>query len=94
MGTVVKTNFLIKEVSTKIKQSYGNWHIGISDKDDIWLRNKWAAIIVYNVVDREATIAAFDHFVKAGMKANHPHGKNANYLYFYRADGLLPNGLC
>jgi hypothetical protein len=91
MGTVKKTNYLVQEISSKIKESFGKWYVGTSEHDDVWLRNQWAEIVVFNVLDGDATLAAYDHFVGAGMRGRKPIGTQPNYLYLYRENGRIPD---
>ena len=92
MGTASKTNFLITEVNAKVKKAFSTWHVGTSERDDAWCYNKWAEIVVFNVLDRNATQAAYEYCVQAGMKGQKPLGGQPNYLYLYNADGILPDG--
>ena len=91
MGTATKTSFLIKEVTTQIKQSFERWYVGTSEIDDVW-RRKEAEMIVFNVLDSDATKAAYEYFVNAGMMGKKPVGNIPNYLYLYSVDGTLPQG--
>lgn len=92
MRTETKTNFLIREVNTKVKRGFNRWFVGTSQRDDVWRYNKWAEIVVFNVLDADATQAAFEYCVQAGMQPHKPLGAQPNYLYLYNADGLLPEG--
>jgi hypothetical protein len=89
--TATKTNYLISEVQGKIKQAYSKWYVGTSERDNVWRRNK-AEMIVFNVLDSEATRAAYKYLVNAGMRSRRPIGRNPNYLYLYRTDAPLPDG--
>ncbi len=91
MGTRTKTNYLISEVKTQIGHSFNKWYVGTSERDDVWRRND-ADMIVFNVLDNDATWAAFEYFVHAGMNGHNPIGSRPNYLYLYRTDGALPGG--
>lgn len=91
MGTANKTNFLISEVTTQIKQSFERWYVGTSERDDVWRRRE-AEMVVFNVLDSDATQAAYQQLVKAGMKGKRPIGSIPNYLYLYSVDGMLPEG--
>ncbi len=88
--TVTKKNFLISEVKAKIRNSFEKWYVGTSEVDNVWRRNK-AEIIVFNVLDCKATLAAYEYLVNAGMIGRKPLGKEPNYLYLYRNDGVLPD---
>jgi len=90
MRTVAKTSYLISEVEAKVKQ-FNNWYVGTSERDDVWRKND-ADMIVFNVLDRDATWAAFEYFVNAGMKGKKMIGKQPNFLYLYSIDGHLPDG--
>lgn len=92
MRNRAKTNYLISEVKAKIKSSFSQWCVGTTEHDDIWHRNKWAEIIVFNVLDREATRDAYEYLVDAGMTGNRPIGRQPNYLYLYSKSGRLPDG--
>ncbi len=92
MRTVVKRNYLISEVKAKIRDSFGKWYVGTSEQDDVWRRNQWAEIIVFNVLDHRATWEAYKHLVDAGMRGRAPIGTQPNFLYLYSAEGKLPDG--
>lgn len=91
MSTATKTDFLISEVQSQIKQSLNKWYVGTSERDNVW-RMKNAEMVVFNVLDHKAIQAAYDHFVSAGMRGKKPIGRQPNYLYLYCMDGRLPNG--
>jgi hypothetical protein len=84
-------DYIISEVRTQIKQSLNRWYVGTSEWADVWRRTQ-AEIIVFNLLDTEATKAAYDQLVSQGMKGKKPIGKEANYLYLYSIDGRLPDG--
>lgn len=91
MGTASKTNILLSEVRAQVKQSFNRWYVGTSERDDVW-RKSQAEMVVFNALDCDATKAVYEELIKAGMKARKPLGRRANYLYLYRADGVLPDG--
>lgn len=91
MKTQVKTNYLISEVRACIKVPYSNWYVGISDRDNVWRKYK-GEMIVFNVLDSDATVAAYEYFVNAGMMGKKPIGNTPRYLYMYSTDGILPDG--
>lgn len=91
MKTQVKTSYLISEVRACINAPYNTWCVGTSDRDNVW-RGFNGEMVVFNVLDSDATMAAYEYFVSAGMKGKKPIGNKPRYLYLYSADGILPDG--
>lgn len=91
MKTQVKTSYLISEVKACIKAPFSTWCVGTSDRDNVWRKYK-GEMVVFNVLDSDATMAAYDYLVNAGMQGKKPIGATPKYLYLYCADGILPDG--
>ena len=92
MTTKTKTNYLVSEVMSVIKNSYHDWYVGTTNRGDIW-RTKKPELIIFNVVDDEATQAAYEYLVSLGMVGRKPVGTESYYLYLQRVDGgMLPDG--
>lgn len=89
MGTIAKTNFLISEIESKIRQQYSKWYVGTAERDNAW-RVHDTEMIVFNALDKDVIDSVYRHLVRAGMKGKQPIGKKPNYLYLYRNDGRLP----
>jgi len=91
MATKSKTKYLVAEVMRAVKKSYQDWCVGTSDRSDLW-RLKKHEMVIFNLIDDDATREAYNELVKMGMKGRQPIGKQPFYLYLHRADmGMLPD---
>jgi hypothetical protein len=91
-ATQVKVHYLISEVKNVVKNAYHEWYVGTTNRGDVW-RKKPAEMIIFNVIDDEATRAAYKQLVDMGMVGRRPIGREPYYLYLHRVDGgTLPSG--
>lgn len=86
-----KASYVIAEVTTQVKQPFGEWYVGTTEWDDVWRRTK-AEMMVFYLVDKEATQDAYDYLVSAGMMGRKPIGEQPHYLYLFHKGGALPEG--
>ncbi|MCD6012801.1 MAG: hypothetical protein K0Q79_2663 [Flavipsychrobacter sp.] len=86
-----KASYVISEVKAQVKQPFAEWYVGTTEWDDVWTRTKTEMMVFY-LVDTEATKDAYEQLVNAGMTGRKPIGDRPHYLYLYHKDGILPDG--